>query len=194
MRLSCSKYPFSTLLHQQPPPPPPVGPIIIIIIIIIIHSPAFTASIQHQQCCPSHLTPCSPCHPTGNTAAAMGLADLSSRGATPQLMAPVPKEKLLADVQFQGAISDFHPIREFIKAADYDPLLIRVNEDDLYGDGNNYEVGAAAAAAAGAHPAAGVAGGVAMSAWVLSSSANTSISSSSCVLTSRVVCRGHAAP
>jgi hypothetical protein len=56
-------------------------------------------------------------------------------------MAPVPKEKLLADVQFQGAISDFHPIREFIKAADYDPLLIRVNEDDLFGDGNNYEVG-----------------------------------------------------
>lgn len=119
----------------------------------------------------------------------MGLADLSSRGPTPQLMAPVPKEKLLADVQFQGAISDFHPIREFIKAADYDPLLIRMNEDDLYGDGNNYEVGAAAAAAAGAaagaHAAAGAAGEMAMSAWALSSSANTSTSSSSCVLLSK---------
>jgi hypothetical protein len=43
-------------------------------------------------------------------------------------------------LQFQGAISDFHPIKESIKAADYDPLLIRLNEDDAYGDGNNFEV------------------------------------------------------
>jgi hypothetical protein len=47
---------------------------------------------------------------------------------------------LCCAVQFQGAISDFHPIREAIKAADYDPLLIRLNDDDLYGDGNNFEV------------------------------------------------------
>jgi hypothetical protein len=45
--------------------------------------------------------------------------------------------------QFQGAISDFHPIKESIKAADYDPLLIRANEDDAYGDGNNFEVAVA---------------------------------------------------
>lgn len=43
-------------------------------------------------------------------------------------------------VQFQGAISDFHPIKAAVQAADYDPLLIRLNEDDLYGDGNNFEV------------------------------------------------------
>lgn len=49
---------------------------------------------------------------------------------------------MLCTTQFQGAISDFHPIKESIKAADYDQLLIRANEDDLYGDGNNYEVAA----------------------------------------------------
>jgi hypothetical protein len=27
-----------------------------------------------------------------------------------------------------------------VQAADYDPLLIRLNEDDIYGDGNNFEV------------------------------------------------------
>lgn len=47
---------------------------------------------------------------------------------------------MLCTTQFQGAISDFHPIKESIKAAEYDPLLIRANEDDLYGDGNNCEV------------------------------------------------------
>lgn len=43
-------------------------------------------------------------------------------------------------LQFQGAISDFHPIKEAIKAADYDPLLIRLNKDDAYEDGHNFEV------------------------------------------------------
>lgn len=55
-------------------------------------------------------------------------------------MTYVSKEKLLKDMQFRGAISDFHPIKEHIVNADYDPLLLRSNNDDLYGDGNNYEV------------------------------------------------------
>lgn len=55
-------------------------------------------------------------------------------------MTYVSKEKLLKDMQFRGAISDFHPIKEHIVNADYDPLLLRSNNDDLYGDGNNFEV------------------------------------------------------
>lgn len=55
-------------------------------------------------------------------------------------MTYVSKEKLVKDMQFRGAISDFHPIKEHIMKSDYDPLLLRTNEDDLYGDGNNFEV------------------------------------------------------
>ena len=68
----------------------------------------------------------------------MGLSDLSSKAGA-QISAAVPKEKILADIQFQGAISDFHPIKDSIKGADYDLIIIRLNEDDIYGDGNNYE-------------------------------------------------------
>lgn len=55
-------------------------------------------------------------------------------------MTYISKEKLIKDMQFRGAISDFHPIKEHIIYADYDPLLMRSNVDDLYGDGNNFEV------------------------------------------------------
>ena len=55
-------------------------------------------------------------------------------------MVYISKEKLQKDMQFRGAISDFHPIKDKVLAADYDPLLLRSNSDDLYGDGNNYEV------------------------------------------------------
>ena len=55
-------------------------------------------------------------------------------------MTYVSKEKLIKDMQFRGAISDFHPIKEHIVNADYDQLLLRSNNDDLYGDGNNFEV------------------------------------------------------
>ena len=55
-------------------------------------------------------------------------------------MTYVSKEKLTKDMQFRGAISDFHPIKEHILNSDYDPLLLRANPDDLYGDGNNFEV------------------------------------------------------
>ncbi|KAL3133575.1 hypothetical protein ABBQ38_007422 [Trebouxia sp. C0009 RCD-2024] len=62
-------------------------------------------------------------------------------------MTYVSKEKLLKDMQFRGAISDFHPIKEHIVNADYDPLLLRSNNDDLYGDGNNYELATSRTAA-----------------------------------------------
>lgn len=74
----------------------------------------------------------------GGTVEAMGLAGLNAK--TSQLIGVIPREKLLADIQFQGAISDFHPIKDALKAADYEDIIIRLNEDDLYGDGNNFEV------------------------------------------------------
>ncbi|KAK9826349.1 hypothetical protein WJX81_000804 [Elliptochloris bilobata] len=46
---------------------------------------------------------------------------------------------LTKDIQFRGAISDFHAFRAPLKAADYDPLVIRSNPEDVYGDGNNFE-------------------------------------------------------
>jgi hypothetical protein len=79
------------------------------------------------------------------TLESLGLSGLSSRSG--QLMAAVPREKLLADIQFQGAISDFHCIKDALKAADYDEVLLRVNDDDVFGDGNNFEVAVTQAAA-----------------------------------------------
>ncbi|KAI8468458.1 MAG: inner dynein arm I1 intermediate chain [Monoraphidium minutum] len=96
----------------------------------------------------------------GATAAAMGLATLrppqgsaptddAPHGAAavpPPLFVQLPRERVLADIQLQGAISDFHPIRDAARAADCDPLLVRGNEDDAYGDGGNYEVACTRAA------------------------------------------------
>ena len=53
----------------------------------------------------------------------------------------VAKEKLLHDIQFRGAISDFHPLKAKLTEVDYDPVMFRLNNDDLFGDGNNFEVG-----------------------------------------------------
>lgn len=40
----------------------------------------------------------------------------------------------------RGAISDFYAYKAKIQDADYTPLVVRTNEDDLFGDGNNYQV------------------------------------------------------
>jgi hypothetical protein len=40
----------------------------------------------------------------------------------------------------RGAISDFYAYKQKIMEADYDPLCILVNEDDAFGDGNNFQV------------------------------------------------------
>lgn len=41
---------------------------------------------------------------------------------------------------FRGAISDFHALKAKIIEADYDPLCLAINEDDIFGDGNNFEI------------------------------------------------------
>ena len=78
---------------------------------------------------------------SGTTLGLIGAAEaLAGQTGAAVPMTYVSKEKLLKDMQFRGAISDFHPIKEHIVNADYDPLLLRSNDDDLYGDGNNFEV------------------------------------------------------
>jgi len=73
---------------------------------------------------------------TGTTLKLVGIDDMGDD----LLMKYVDAETLLHDVQFRGAISDFHAIKGKLQKADYDPLLIRYNADDRYGDGNNFEV------------------------------------------------------
>ncbi|GLC44506.1 hypothetical protein PLESTB_000065900 [Pleodorina starrii] len=80
---------------------------------------------------------------TGTTIELVGLTGLGPGHVQGELT----REVLLGDIQFRGAISDFHALKAKIQAADYDPLLIRFNEDDVYGDGNNFEVALTRAAA-----------------------------------------------
>ena len=54
-------------------------------------------------------------------------------------MKTVAKELITGDIQFRGALSCFEPARSAIEAADYDPILLRYNPDDTYGDGANFE-------------------------------------------------------
>ena len=63
------------------------------------------------------------------------------------LLKRVSKETLLGDIQYRGAISDFTIVKKQISKADYDELLIRYNEEDVYGDGNNFELAVTKAAA-----------------------------------------------
>lgn len=76
----------------------------------------------------------------GTTLGLVGVEEALNQAGISVRMTYVSKEKLVKDMQFRGAISDFHPIKEHIMKSDYDPLLLRTNEDDLYGDGNNFEV------------------------------------------------------
>lgn len=76
--------------------------------------------------------------PAGNTLSILGL-QLESDDAGPKLHR-VPRSAILQDIQFRGAISDFHPLKAVLLTADYDPLILRTNPDDIYCDGNNIEV------------------------------------------------------
>jgi hypothetical protein len=62
--------------------------------------------------------------------------DINAPGA----LYTVSRDAVLKDVQFRGAISDFHVLKAVLLTADYDPLVLRSNPEDVYGDGNNFEV------------------------------------------------------
>eukprot|EP00983_Pelagomonas_calceolata_P058160 1145378-Pelagomonas_calceolata.AAC.15 len=40
----------------------------------------------------------------------------------------------------RGAISDLHAYKQKIQEANYNPLCFRINEDDIFGDGTNFQV------------------------------------------------------
>eukprot|EP00898_Chlorokybus_atmophyticus_P001929 jgi/Chlat1/2737/Chrsp182S02893 len=52
----------------------------------------------------------------------------------------IEKKVLVDDIQFRGAISDFHTYKGKIQKYSGDKLLLRYNAKDIYGDGNNFEV------------------------------------------------------
>ena len=79
----------------------------------------------------------------GGTLKIVGLEDMGPE----VLLKRVSKETLLGDIQYRGAISDFTIVKKQISKADYDELLIRYNEEDVYGDGNNFELAVTKAAA-----------------------------------------------
>jgi len=50
------------------------------------------------------------------------------------------KDVILKDIQFRGAISDLHAYKQKIQEANYNPLCFRINEDDIFGDGTNFQL------------------------------------------------------
>jgi hypothetical protein len=84
---------------------------------------------------------------TGTTLDILGCSHLSASASPPDLVCTVTKDAILKDIQFRGAISDFHAHKQAIVDADCDPVVLRLNESDKYGDGNNVEVAVKAAAA-----------------------------------------------
>lgn len=85
---------------------------------------------------------------TGTTLELVGLADMGS--AKGLMTKRIEKEVILNDIQFRGAISDFHPIKAKVleAGAEATHLLIRINETNLYGDNNNFELALSPDAAA----------------------------------------------
>ena len=77
---------------------------------------------------------------TGSTLEILGCGHVGADKQPPVLVCTVSKETILGDVQFRGAISDFHAYKQAVVDSDCDPLVMRLNETDLYGDGNNFEV------------------------------------------------------
>ena len=72
----------------------------------------------------------------GTTLKLVGIEDMGPE----LLLKRVEKEVIVKDINFRGAISDFSSAKKEIAKADYENLLIRYNEDDIYGDGNNFEL------------------------------------------------------
>lgn len=72
---------------------------------------------------------------------------VAGQGVAHGVVAAVSKDVILGDIQFRGAISDFYAYKAAIVEGDLDELLLRVNADDVYGDGNNFELVVSKAAA-----------------------------------------------
>lgn len=108
-----------------------------------VAQPAPAPFVLDGQGKPAPLPGVEPVFLTGTTVELLGLQPPpppDGGPAAPLLLITVPKEKLLGDIQFRGAISDFHALKGKIQGADYDALVVRYLPDDVYGEGCNYEV------------------------------------------------------
>jgi hypothetical protein len=83
---------------------------------------------------------------TGTSLELLKCSELAGTEVPHGATAELSKETILGDVQFRGAISDFYAYKAQITDADLDPLVLRVNATDMYGDGNNFELVVAKAA------------------------------------------------
>ena len=84
---------------------------------------------------------------TGTTLELLGCGEFTASSTEMPSSCTLAKEALLKDIQFRGAISDFHAYKQAIVDADYDLLVMRQNANDKFGDGNNFELAVTAAAA-----------------------------------------------
>jgi hypothetical protein len=65
---------------------------------------------------------------------------LDGHSRTSDQLFQVSKEALLKDIQFRGAISEFHRLKSVIQGTDLDPILLRLAPANAYADGSNFEV------------------------------------------------------
>ena len=72
----------------------------------------------------------------------MGIVGIQDMGPD-LLLSAVAKEVIQADIKFRGAVSDFHGVAKAIKKADCDPITLRYNAEDIYGDGHNFLIATA---------------------------------------------------
>ena len=84
---------------------------------------------------------------TDKTKELVGADDLGP-GEGQTLYKEVAKDVIMEDIRFRGAISDFKDWQKHIEKADSDTILLRDNDDDTFGDGNNLEICCLAASAA----------------------------------------------
>lgn len=150
----------TTGLEAAPPPPPPRRRVQLLDVEqarAILAEPFDEEAERDREIPASYVTD----EHTGARTPLPGVASLFLTATTLQLIgcaaldavtgsdvAEVTQEKLLADIQFRGVISDFHACRPAIAAADCEPLLLRANPGDVYGDGNNFDLVTTAAAKA----------------------------------------------
>ena len=76
---------------------------------------------------------------TDKTKEIVGALDLGV-GEGKVLQKWVEKAVVVEDMRFRGAISDFKEFQKGIEACDMDSILMRDNDDDTFGDGNNLEI------------------------------------------------------
>ena len=72
------------------------------------------------------------------TAATLKIVEVDEEAAEVGVLFLLDKQKVLDDIQFRGAISDFANSKKKIEAVEGDELAMLYNPNDKFGDGNNW--------------------------------------------------------